>query len=178
MSAPNDELLVMGATIQGFAQACVNLHIVAGRQTEGLVHDIDMMGMYPFERLRALERLVLHAYAHSAAILERVGMAMMLGWYHFGPGKQIVKTGADFLRFQSGSQGYASVVKGPENLVGFFRLVDLDERAGLAHVHSTTPFEKNLERGVLIGGMSAPADLDYIEVVNAEDPHHFRIEFH
>jgi len=102
---------------------------------------------------------------------------MMLSWYNFGPGKQIIKSGVDFLIFQSGSQGYRSLVEGPEELVGSFDLVEIDEKNGKALIHSTTPFNKNLERGVIIGGMSAPCDLDYIDVNNDEDEYYFKIEF-
>ena len=36
----------------------------------------------------------------------------------------------------------------------------------------------DLEKGVIIGGMSAPGDLDYIDVTIDEDIHYFRIEFY
>ncbi|GAH87659.1 unnamed protein product, partial [marine sediment metagenome] len=83
-----------------------------------------------------------------------------------------------FLHFQSGSQGYASVIKGPKEVVGSFKLVKLEKNLGKALIHSTTPFNKNMERGVIIGGMSAPGDLDYIDVNNDKDEHYFNIEFH
>jgi hypothetical protein len=171
------ELVVFGATIQGFAQACINLNIVAGARAENLIGEIEVTGWYPFEKLREIERVVLEAYENSAPIFERVGMEMMLGWYNYGPGKEIIKRGVDFLHFQTGSQGYASVVKGPENLVGSFNLEALDEQAGQARIHSTTPFNKDMERGVIIGGMSAPGDLDYIDVKNEGNPQLFQIEF-
>ena len=105
-------------------------------------------------------------------------MEMMSNWYHYGPGKEIVKTGVDFLRFQSGAQGYASVVKGPREHVGAFELVELDEANGTALVHSTTPLSRDSERGVIIGGMLAPGDIDYIDVTNTDDPDYFHVEFH
>jgi hypothetical protein len=171
------ELVVFGATIQGYAQACINLNIVAGSKAENLIGEIEVTGWYPFEKLLEIERVVTGAYENAGPILERVGMEMMLGWYNFGPGKDIVKKGVDFLRFQTGSQGYASVVKGPEKLVGSFNLEFLDEEAGRARINSTTPFNKDQERGVIIGGMSAPGDLDYIDVKNNENPQIFEIEF-
>ena len=171
------ELVVFGATIQGYAQACINLNIVAGAKAENLVGEIEVNGWYPFEKLREIERVVLEAYENAGPILERVGMEMMLGWYNYGPGKNIIKRGVDFLRFQTGSQGYASVVKGPERLVGSFNLEFLDEEKGKARINSTTPFNKNQERGVIIGGMTAPGDLDYIDVKNEDNPQIFKIEF-
>ena len=68
-------------------------------------------------------------------------------------------------------------MKGPKDQVGSFNLVEIDETRGRALIHSTDPFDKDLERGVIIGGLAAPGDLDYIDVNNDEDPHHFRIEF-
>lgn len=171
------ELKVFGATIHGFAQACINLNIVVGPKASSLISDIDINRWYPFERLRNIEGIVIESYENVEPILERVGMEMMLSWYNLGPGKQIIKRGIDFLYFQSGSQGYSSVVKGPKEFVGSFNLVEIDEEKGTALIHSTTPFNKSLERGVIIGGMSAPGDLDYIDVNNDEDEHYFKIEF-
>lgn len=177
-SGKKKELEVFGATILGFAQACIHLNIVAGSKTNDLIKDIEVNKWYPFENLRDLERIVIESYENVEPILERVGTEMMQTWYNFGPGKQIIDGGVDFLHFQSSSQGYASVVKGPEELVGSFKLVKLEEKLGKALIHSTTPFDKNLERGVIIGGISAPGDLDYIDVNNDEDEHYFNIEFH
>ena len=70
------------------------------------------------------------------------------------------------------------MVQGPEAVVGSFSLTEIDEKNGKAVIHSTTPFDKDLERGIIIGGMKAPGDLDYIDVNNDEDRQCFRIEFH
>ncbi len=172
-----EELKVLGTNIQGFAHACINLNIVAGSKAGSLIADIEATAWYPFERLRAIERTVLESYENAGPIMERVGMEMMGGWYNMGGGKEIIDKGVDFLRFQSGSQGYTSVVIGPEGQVGSFKLIELDEKNGKALIHSTTPFNKDLERGVIIGGMSAPGDLDYIDVNNDEDKYYFKIEF-
>jgi hypothetical protein len=181
----SNEVRVLGATIHGFAQACLDLNIVAGLKGKPLaesgahlrIGDIAVNEWYPFERLREIEKLVLRSYENVGPILERVGIEMMTSWYRLGPGRQLISGGVDFLRFQSGSQGYASVIQGPEEMVGSFKLSMLDEASRVALIHSTTPFNKHLERGVIIGGMSAPGDLDYIDVKNHPDEHFFRIEF-
>lgn len=103
---------------------------------------------------------------------------MMTGWYHFGPGKGIVRKGVSFLHFQTGSGGFASVVRGPESAVGSFELELFDKANGRAVVHSTTPFNRKMECGVLIGGMLAPGDIDFIDVRNDDDPNHLVVEFH
>ena len=176
--AENSQLKVYGATLQGFAQACVNLNIVAGRNAGDLLTDIEVDSWYPFERLAEMESLVIESYEDVGPILERVGMEMMLGWYNYGPGSVIISKGVDFLHFQTGSQGYASVVVGPEELVGSFSLEEVDLVNGRATIHSTTPFNKDLERGVIIGGLSAPGDLDFVDVQNSDDEHFFQIEFY
>ena len=174
----NDTLEVFGALIDGYVKACLNLNIVAGRKATTLASSIEIMRWYPFERLRALENAVVDSYSSVSPIMEKVGQEMMLAWYHYGPGQQIINDGVGFLHFQSGSGGFESVVKGPKELVGSFGLVSLDLDKGSALIHSTTPLNRDMERGVIIGGMSAPGDLDYIDVVNDEDPDYFHIEFH
>jgi len=171
------ELEVFGATILGFANACKDLNIVAGSKAGELVSDVEVNTWYPFKRLRDIEATVIETYENAGPMMERAGAEMMCAWYNFGPGKEIITGGVDFLKFQSGSQGYASVVKGPADLVGSFELIDIDENKGEALIHSTTPFNKDQERGVIVGGMSAPGDLDYIDVNNDADQHYFKIKF-
>jgi len=177
MMSGKKEMEVFGATILGFVAACKDLNIVAGYKAGELISDIEVNKWYPFKRLRDIETTVIETYKNAGPILERAGTEMMLAWYNLGPGKEIINAGIDFLRFQSGSQGYVSVVKGSKDIVGSFELVEIDENKGKALIHSTTPFNKDLERGIIIGGMSAPGDLDYIDVNNDEDEHYFRIEF-
>lgn len=178
MPPQEGELQVFGALLQGYAQACVNLNIVAGRRGAGLVSGIEVMRWYSFDRLRELEGLVLNSYENNSPILERVGVEMMSAWYHYGPGKEIVKRGVDFLAFQTGSQGYASVIKGPPEQVGTFQLIEVDPGRGTAKIHSTTPLNRDMERGVLIGGMLAPGDLSYVEVVYKPDEKCHYVEYH
>lgn len=173
-----NKLEVFGATIHGFTQACINLNIVAGSNARSLTSDIDITGWYPFDQLRECENVVIEHYEDHEVILERVGIEMMLSWYRLGPGKEIIERGVDFLHFQSSSEGYSSVVRGSEEVVGTFELMEIDEKEGKALIRSTTPFNKNLERGVIIGGMSAPGDLVFINVENDDDEYIFKIEFH
>lgn len=121
---------------------------------------------------------MVHHYANVDPIMVKVGIMMMTGWYHFGPGKELIRRGAAFLHFQTGSSGFSSVVKGPEHQVGAFELEMFDKRAGRAIVRSTTPFHRKMECGVLIGGMLAPGDIDYVDVHNDDDPDLLIVEFH
>ena len=69
------------------------------------------------------------------------------------------------------------MVRGPQAHVGSFDLLEIDERKRSAAIRSTTPFNKDMERGVIIGGMSAPGDLDFVYVDNSQDPSVFRVNF-
>jgi hypothetical protein len=133
MSEPkNESLQIFGSLVAGFAQACVNLNIVAGQRAGRLLSNYEFGAWYPYERLRELERTVIDSYTSSEPILERVGIEMMKAWYTFGPGKEFIKRGEDFLHFQTGSLGYASVVKGPPEEVGLFVLEHIDSATGRA----------------------------------------------
>jgi hypothetical protein len=174
----NNELKVFGALIMGYAQACLNLNIIAGRKVTDFISNIQPTEWYPLSQWAELEKIVLQSYRNADAILERVGMEMMMAWYHYGPGKNIIVKGSDFLYFQTGSEGYVSVVKGPAEMVGSFELTSIDKSGGKAVVTSTTPFNRKMECGVLIGGMKAPGDINYIDVTNAGNPDLLEIEFH
>ena len=62
--------------------------------------------------------------------------------------------------------------------MGLFVLEHIDSATGRAVILSTTPFDKHLERGVLIGGMSAPGDLDFVDVVYDPTTHRYLVEYH
>lgn len=172
-------LVVLGALIMGYAQACLNLNIIAGKRVTAFLTEIQPTSWYPLSRWTELEKIVLQSYRNADAILTRVGMEMMFSWYNFGPGKNIVNKGIDFLHFQTSSEGYASVIKGTSDQVGNFELKSINKDAGKAIVQSTTPFNRKMECGVLIGGMKAPGDLDYVDVINNEDNSNLiEIEFH
>jgi len=171
-------LEVFGALIQGYAQACLNLNIVAGRKVTDFLSHIETVGWYPLSMWADLEKLVLQSYKNADPIMLRVGIEMMTAWYQFGPGKDLVSKGVDFLHFQTGSGGIESVIKGPQESVGNFKLKSLDVENGRATVYSTTPFNRKMECGVLIGGMLAPGDLDYVDIDNNVDNDYLEIEFH
>lgn len=172
------EPVVHGALMAGFAQACVNLNIVAGRRAAALLSDLDVGRWYPLAKWFELERMVGESYSNVAPIRLKLGIEMMTLWYHRGPGRAHIRRGADFLHFQTGSNGIASVIQGPENVVGSFDLTEFDEARGHAVIHSTTPFDRKIECGVLIGGVLAPGDIDYVDVTNDGDPDLLVVEFH
>ena len=169
------EPLVHGTLMAGFAQACINLNIVAGRRAADLLTDLDVARWYPLKRWFELEQTLASAYTDVDPIRLKLGIEMMTLWYSRGPGRDIIRRGADYLHFQTGTTGIVSVIRGP---VGSFRLREFDAAAGRAVIHSTTPFNRTIERGVLIGGLLAPGDIDYVDVRNDGDPDLLIAEFH
>ncbi|MCA9709190.1 MAG: hypothetical protein KDK70_25320 [Myxococcales bacterium] len=176
--ADGESLLVHGSLLVGYAQACRNLNIVVGGDVLRRMHDLEVNRWYPLRDWNTMERLVIRHYFDVDPILVKVGMEMMTGWYHHGPGRSLIGGGLDFLHFQTGGGGFRSVVKGPPDSVGTFELARFEPERGRATVHSTTPFNRKMECGVLIGGMLAPGDIDYVDVINDNDSDLLEVEFH
>ena len=156
----------------------MNLNIVAGRRAAALLSDLDVGRWYPLAKWFELERMVGDSYSNVEPIRLKLGIEMMTLWYHRGPGRSLIHSGAEFLHFQTGSNGIASVIRGPREAVGSFDLAEFDAARGRAVIHSTTPFDRKIECGVLIGGVLAPGDIDYVDVTNAGDPNRLVVEFH
>ena len=171
------ETELAGFFLHAAGNAFVHLRMLGGPEMAELCAGVEPMSRYPYPRFAALLAAVGKKVRDMDPILEELGVQMMTDWFHLGPGKGIVSSGLGFLKYQTGSEGYRSVVNGPAAAIGEFSLVDLDEGAGSARVRSTTPFPRPMERGVLIGGMRAPGDLAFVEVANAIDPSLFQIRF-
>jgi hypothetical protein len=92
-SIPPNEMMVHGSLMLGFAQACVNLNIVAGHQATAFIKELVINDWYPLARWESLQALVVRSYANFDPIMVKVGIAMMSGWYHHGPGRSVVKRG-------------------------------------------------------------------------------------
>lgn len=172
------EMMVHGSLMLGYARACMNLNIVAGRRATEMLEGIDLQKWYPLSRWHALERIVVQSYRNAPPIMLKVGIEMMSMWYHHGPGQTLIDSGSRFLRFQTEGGGFQSVVLGSADAVGEFKLLEFDSQRGHAVVYSSTPFNRDMERGVLIGGVMAPGDLDYVDVVSSDDPNRLVVEFH
>lgn len=172
------QMEVFGSLILGYAQACINLDIVGGKKASKLVQGIQPNNWYPLSIWKELGNIIITNYDEPSPIMEKVGIEMMTGWYHDGPGKNIVKSGVEFIHFQTGSEGYNSVVKGTQTVIGDFRLVSINEEKGSAVIESTTPFNRDMERGVLLGGIKAPGDIVYLDVNNTKNKNIFLITFY
>lgn len=173
----HEEVGLAGYFVASVAQVFLHLRMLGGEQVEELLVGVEPTGFYPYPRFLALLTAVAKRFRDMDPVLEQLGMQLMADWYEHGPGKQQVTSGVGFLKFQTGSAGYRSVVQGPPAAVGEFTLEAIDEQAGTARVRSTTPFPKAIERGILLGGMRAPGDLTFVDVDNAADPLVFNVTF-
>jgi hypothetical protein len=171
------DIELLGVFLQSLAAACVNLQIVAQEQAATIL-STQPQCWYPAAHYIDFLQTLSKRYAHFEPIKERIGAEMMRLWYQHGPGQQIIHRGVDFLRYQTSSEGYHSVVRGPAKDIGAFSLEEIDEAAGRARVRSTSPFDRTMEKGILLGGMSLTQDLIYVDVDNSVDPSLFLIEFH
>ena len=171
-----EETRILGALPLSFGQACLNLNFLLPEEMDFL-EQIKPEEWYPIDKVLSILSSVGEKYSDPAPIYERIGIEMMNLWYSQGSGKQIIKRGADFLHFQTSSEGYYSVIRGNPDQIGNFSLLSMDEQKGTAVVRSTTYFNRDMERGVLIGGLGAPKDLLYINVDNSEDKDIFQIRF-
>ena len=172
----NVELL--GLFLLSFGRACVNLHALVGDELEQLLAGVEPLGWVSAGRFMAARQAIKRRYRDFEPILERIGIEMMKLWYEQGPGRSVVTRAVDFLHYQTSSNGYSSVVRGPAEHVGNFTLVAVDSEDGSAVVRSTTPFDRAMERGVLIGGLQVAGDAVYVEVDNSADPDIFQIRLH
>lgn len=159
---------VQGSLLLSFAQTCIDLKYLLNfdLRTAVLQTVTNPKGWYSFDLLYNICQLIEKTHKKPKQVLQNIGQEMMKTWYFQAGGKEKVKTGIDFLHFQSGSEGYYSVVKGPRNEVGEFKLINISHEKGIAQLTSTTPLPTYLERGVIIGGMSAPGDLKEIKIKN------------
>jgi signal transduction histidine kinase len=166
---------VNGALLNGFCAAGKSIHLLL---QDRLAPDKTWDAKQWYDVLE-LRTLIEHSsrYSNPAAVLERLGEEMMLAWYTHGPGKIIAPTALAFLRFQSGSQGYGSVVRGAATEIGSFELDGLDPAGGVATVCSSTVFERDMELGILYGGLTACNDLLYFDIVLRDNRSHFDIRF-
>ncbi len=171
----NDHVEIHGSLLRTFLDAGESLKLLFQRD-EVEMKSFEPDKWYPLEEFRKLLRRASQYKTHPS-ILEQIGIEMMKGWYHHGPGKGIIRSGIDFLKFQTGSEGFRSVIKGPPEHTGTFNLVNLNEAGGAARVHSSTVFPRDLERGVLLGGLGLAGGLLFYNVGNVSHRDLFDIHF-
>lgn len=168
---------ISGVFLLSLGRAAVNLRVLAGAEWENVLGATEPGGWYPKALFMDALEVAVKRFRDPEPVLERVGFEMMNLWYEEGPGRATVRSGPEFLRFQVGSAGYRSLVRGRDEETGAFALESIDEAAGTALVTSTTPFPRALERGVLLGGIQLGGNVDFVSVTNERAPSRFEIVF-
>ena len=169
---------VRGALCLAVAQACVNLNFFIDERMQARLAQIAPVDWCPLSLYRDLVDIVTQRYPNPAPIREQIGVEVIRFWYESAADHSQIRDGVDFLHYQTSSEGYYSVVDGAPELIGDFALSAIDPEAGTAVVYSTTPFYKDLERGILRGGLEIGGKFVYIDVDNSADERTYRIEFH
>jgi hypothetical protein len=106
-----------------------------------------------------------------------LGSRILDNWYHRSDGFTLCPTSVQVLRHHAKPDGYGRLVKGAAKEIGDFRLIDLDEAAGSALIHSSTPFCREWERGMVQGALDAAGDLLYSEVRWVQAQSAFEVRF-
>ena len=171
----NGQVEIYGVLFRAFLDAGESLKLLLQGDAEE-IESFEPDKWYPLEEFQKLLRRV-SQYNNCGSILEQIGIEMMKGWYHHGPGKSIISSGVDFIKFQTSSKGFRSVIKGLPEHTGNFYLLDLNEAGGTATIYSSTVFPREIERGVLIGGLGLVGELLYYDVGNSSQADHLDIYF-
>lgn len=166
---------VAGTHLLGFSSACKNLGYFIDNVLFLEISRLEPSGWYPLELLFRLEEEVRRAYSRPASVFHRIGEEMMQVWYREHNGEARPSQGAEFLEFQRDSLGYLSTLRGEPEALGAFALETHDPEAGRAAVISTTPFSKDMEEGILYGGLLTPGDLSWVKILR--DGYRFFVEY-
>jgi hypothetical protein len=168
---------VRGVVFLAFTEALYNLHLLADEDMQRFIQDVHYNGWYPFAKQKQVFDLIEERYPLSGPIMEKVGMGFINTIYSFQEWRHLFDTGVGFLKTNEASKLYYNFVQGHPQDIGSFMLIDLHATEGKAVLHSTTPFSKDLERGILLRGLQLTRSFDYIDVDNSQDERIYHIEF-
>ena len=168
---------VRGVVFLAFTEALHNLHLLADEDMQRFIQDVHYNGWYPFTKQQQVFDLIEARYPLSGPIMEKVGMGFINTIYSFQEWRHLFDTGIGFLKTNEASKLYYNFVQGHPQDIGSFTLIDLRAAEGKAVLHSTTPFSKDMERGILLRGLQLTRSFDYIDVDNAQDERIYHIEF-
>lgn len=168
---------VHGSMLLCFAHACKNHQITLGHELEKFASPDVLGSWFDLSDYKNLCNKVSTIYTNPTPVLEKIGEEMMKIWFQ-AAGKNLIKSGVDFIKLQTSSDGYKQVVQGPSDEIGYFSLKSIDEKKGIATVESKTPLNREVERGVLRGGINLFNEYSYISVNSGETQDIMNIEFH
>lgn len=157
MTPPDAPLLFSSLALQRVRAAYAQL----GLPAPALLRQLPAQGWLPLTDPLAFLRDAGGEPLPAAARFQ-LGSQLIDDWYHEAAGFTRCPGALDVLQHHVRAGSYAQMARG--SAAGSFALLQLDETAGLAHVHSSTPFCRDWERGLIQGALDAPADLLYSDV--------------
>lgn len=170
----NNSVKVSGALFQAFVNAGESLRLLLWGSPNH-AKNFDISAWYPLEDFHNLLQLTAR-YKNPGSILEQIGAEMTKCWY-YGTGKDIITSSTDFIIYQTRSGGFQSVISGPPEVIGAFELIELDENSGTARIHSSTIFPREMECGILYGGLGLTDDFIFYDVLTCDDTDYLDIIF-
>lgn len=111
----------------------------------------------------------------AAPVRAHLGALVVDDWYHAAGGYSQCQSALDVLRLHAQMGSYSLHARGPG--CGQFKLLALDETAGTAQVHSSTPLCRHWEAGLIQGALDATGDLLYSDVRWVAERQQFELRF-
>ncbi len=168
--APEGE--VSGLYLKVLFEACPHHCLIDLRESGLVAEEIDPQGWYPFQLLLNLLTDFRCAFPQSNALAFEIGSAFsQLSFHQPLLLSQPINNSRDWLYLHKEGKSYKSVVRGPKEIVGWCRMLDIDEEQGIAVFEDVSPFRGEFVRGVFYGGFIPLNDLDYYQVDVESSPY-------
>ncbi|MCE1188350.1 MAG: HAMP domain-containing histidine kinase [Ignavibacteria bacterium] len=161
---------VAGSFLLGISASFAKLNIITEHVLKQHIDSIDPNQWYPCSVLADLLNYVMDKYPHHDSIFFNAGIHFIKIWYEYGPGKSMIASSLDWLYTNAEGQGYNTVVRGRNiNEVGWCRITEADEKAGIIQYENVTMLPTDVVKGVFYGGCLLFNDMDFVSVETVEE---------
>ncbi len=169
---------VRRAVFRALVQASKNLGLYVAPEAAEHLERAKEAPWIPLGQLLELLELAAAPYPEPASVLERLGREMVDAWYQKEQGGELPKAVPELLGELG--HGYHQLVRGDGTETGEVHLVTYEPDKGEIAVRSTTPFPRDLERGVLQGLLLRMHDVIGVEPERIRSPgeHRLRVWTH
>ena len=168
MPLPQGE--IMGSILIGLIYSFKSIRAISNNKADDLVKDYKSAEWYPMADFFNLLRVLCVRNIDYKPILFQAGSAFIRDWYFNGPGKNLLSSSIEYLKFQGATGGYEAVHRGDSDDIGWQELIELNEEAGYAKILCVNPYPKAFEHGVFYAGVMMFDDMEYVEVSSEEEP--------
>jgi hypothetical protein len=164
---------VKRAVFRALVQAATNLGLYVAPEVAEHLERAKEAAFIPLEQLSDLLALAAAPYAEPAPVLERLGREMVDAWYQKEQGGALPNAVEELLAELG--PAYRGLVHGDVTETGEVSGASFDPEKGELVVHSTTPFSRDLERGVLEGVLLRMKDVIGVEAERSRSPEQHRL---